>query len=71
MCNYDEFMPKLTTVPGDYGEEMTMLIVQLVRRRVFHNIMGQDRLRRLNEIDPRGSLLIFNAWRAVRWRVST
>lgn len=67
--NFDELM---TTLTDDNREEMNLVlsIAQLVRRRVFHNIMGKDRLRRLNEIDPRGSLLIANAWRAVRWRVS-
>lgn len=67
--NFDDLMTNLT---DDNREEMKLLlsIAQLVRRRVFHNIMGRDRLRRLNEIEPRGSLLIANAWRAVRWRVS-
>lgn len=67
--NFDDLMADLT---DDNREEVKLLlsIAQLVRRRVFHNIMGKDRLRRLNEIEPRGSLLIANAWRAVRWRVS-
>lgn len=69
MRNFDDLMADLT---DDNREEVKLLlsIAQLVRRRVFHNIMGKDRLRRLNEIEPRGSLLIANAWRAVRWRVS-
>ncbi|KAK7708373.1 hypothetical protein SLS63_013488 [Diaporthe eres] len=68
--NFDDLMTDLT---DDNREEVKLLlsIAQLVRRRVFHNIMGKDRLRRLNEIEPRGSLLIANAWRAVRWRTTS
>lgn len=67
--NFDDLMKDLT---DDNRQEVKLLlsIAQLVRRRVFHNIMGNERLRTLNEIEPSGALLVANAWRAVRWRVS-
>lgn len=69
--NFDDIMSKLTD-ENQEDMEIILAISQLIHRKVFHNIMGTDRAKRIHsgEIPPRGSLLIANAWRAVRWRVS-
>ncbi|KAK6836111.1 hypothetical protein PG987_006606 [Apiospora arundinis] len=44
---------------------------QILRQKMMHNMMGNERetmIRGSSLVEPRGSDLITNAWRAVRWR---
>lgn len=52
----------------------TTAMAELVKRKFFHNLMGEDReIRNRNDhpIQTRGSMVIASAWRSSRWRVST
>lgn len=50
----------------------TSAMAELVKRKFFHNLMGEDReIRNRNDhpIQTRGSMVIASAWRSSRWRV--
>ncbi|KAH7311638.1 hypothetical protein B0I35DRAFT_411811 [Stachybotrys elegans] len=49
----------------------TTALADLVRRKFYHNLMGEDReIRNRNDhpIETRGSMVIASAWRSSRWR---
>jgi hypothetical protein len=49
----------------------TTAMAELVKRKFFHNLMGEDReIRNRNDhpIQTRGSMVIASAWRSSRWR---
>jgi hypothetical protein len=48
-------------------------LAELSKRKLYHNMMGEDRQirnRKENPILSRGSMVIASAWRSSRWRVS-
>ena len=52
----------------------TTAMAELIKRKFFHNLMGEDReIRNRNDhpVETRGSMVIASAWRSSRWRVST
>jgi len=51
----------------------TTAMAELIKRKFFHNLMGEDReIRNRNDhpVETRGSMVIASAWRSSRWRVS-
>lgn len=57
----------------DRNDVITAATQTITQQKIIHNIMGAERASRRHGADPwdsSGSLLVANAWRAVRWRVS-
>lgn len=55
-------------------DAFTTSMAELIKRKFFHNVMGEDRqIRNRNDhpIETRGSMVIASAWRSSRWRVRT
>ena len=53
-------------------DAFTTSMAELIKRKFFHNLMGEDRqIRNRNDhpIETRGSMVIASAWRSSRWRV--
>ncbi|EON95679.1 hypothetical protein UCRPA7_8897 [Phaeoacremonium minimum UCRPA7] len=52
-------------------DAFTTSMAELIKRKFFHNLMGEDRqIRNRNDhpIETRGSMVIASAWRSSRWR---
>ncbi|KAH7303414.1 hypothetical protein B0I35DRAFT_179847 [Stachybotrys elegans] len=73
--DFDDLIKKLDEDEKDSDVKVfSMSIAQLVKRKLFHNLMGEDRQirnRRDHPIETRGSMVIASAWRSSRWRRTT
>ncbi len=75
--NHIKEFDELTSNLGRTQETLTSALITTLRNQLLHNVMGHERRTRelylWNSVQPpprQGALLIANAWRAARWRVS-
>lgn len=70
----DRRISKLGTLKdGTESEAFKTSMDELIKSKLYHNLMGEDReIRNRNDhpIETRGSMVIASAWRSSRWRVS-